>query len=425
MSMFDHKNNINRNYPIASGNGTIKLVGNRILYDETHAVESFEINLDDLQYAYVVVTEEKESCLFLFDHHRHYIPVNYVGFKDVYEALSAQFLFDDAVFFEHITPIVPVKKVIWRRTYEPTYEILTGYTDYADGFEIQSPEKDFIFWDITYEELAENPHVRFKQSPYIQKISKIAYPIRIGNILLLNFHVYYDSVRKDVSVLQFYSDCFDVLGTDKSYTDLKHVLLKDLGIDRNRFNYEREDQKNLNYNFGGMSMSICYTYDSKWHFDGGYTSLSVENKRDYFSLLIDQAYEDSMVISAYELLPGGARVSEDYKRNSKIKRRPKKITDQFQDKPVIWVDERNNKIGFSSRFFSQVFDAKDIKTIRIQNILPAKGSGESSLELELENPQDQYTIVMKGDCHAFDSYGDKIKALTGKGVIFEIEYYDC
>ncbi|ABG59635.1 hypothetical protein [Cytophaga hutchinsonii] len=425
MSVFDHKKNINRNYPAESGAGTIKLAGNRINYTEQHPVSVSEVRLEDLQYAYVVVTEEQESFLFLFDHHRHYIPAEDVGFKDMYEALSAKFTFDDAVFFEHIMSIQPVKKIIWRRTYEPTYDILTGFTDYSEGFEIQSPEKEFVSWDTTYEELAKNPYVRFKQSPYIQKISKFAYPIRLGNILLRNFHVYYDQMREDVSVLQFYSDCFDALGTDKSYDDLKRILLKDLGIDRNRFNYEREDQKNLNYNFGGMSLSICYTYDSKWNFDGGYTALSVENKRDYFSLLIDQPYEEGMVVSNYALLPEGIRVSEDYKRNSKIKRRPRKITDQFGDKPIIWMDERNSKIGFSSRFFSQVFDVKDIKTIRIQNVLPAKGVGGSSLEVELEIPQGQYAIVMKGDCRAFDSYADKIKALTGKEVIFEIEYYDC
>jgi len=422
--MSDHKTNSSRIFPNESADGIITLNDNKITYNSVIASPA-EVNLDRLQYAYVVVIENKQAFLFLFDDHPHYLPANYAGFKNMYDTLSERFGFEDAVFFEHINASETHQQQIWRRTYEPSYEVLqTNHSDYAKGFEIQSPDKLFVSWDATFEEFLKNPYISFQESPYIQKVGKFAYPVRIGNILLKNFHLYYDFVRQYASVLQFYSPCFDARGTDKSFTDLKAILLKDLGIDRNRLNYDRADQKNLTYNFASMSLSICYTYDSDRQFNAGYTSLSVENKCDYLSLLIDQAYEDRMLISDYIVLQEDIRISDDYKRNSRIKRRPQQITDQFENKTVIWMDERNDKIGFSSTLLSQVFHQDEIKSFRIQNILPARGTGSSYLELVLENQTEQY-IVLKGRCNAFDVYAEQLKILTHKEVVFEIDDHDC
>ncbi len=205
---------------------------------------------------------------------------------------------------------------------------------------------------------------------------------------------------------------------------MKNILLKDEAVNSEIHSYERADQKNMNFNLNGMNLSICYTYDSEWQFNRGYTSLTIENKRTYQDFLIDNNYETKITISNYLILEGKIGISEDYKRNRKVKRRPQKIIDQFNTQTVIWTDDVNCTIGFSSGNFSQVYDREEIKSFCIQNILPAKGSGGSYLELILENQKNNYAIFSE-HCHFFDKYSESIKKLTNKELIFGQEYPDC
>lgn len=411
------------NFPDECNDGTVKIVGNKIICEGNHGIQSCEVNIDDIQYAYVIVNVNKQSFLFLFDYHQNSIPTIYKGFKNVYEDLSQRFKFDDSTFFDNVNRKVELKKEIWRRQYEPTYVLLNGnFNDYEKGFEIQSPNKQFISWETTYKELENNENIILEKSPYGQKIAKIKFPIRIGNIIIKDFKSYFDNSRTDSPILHFYSQCYDKKGTDKSYNDLKSVLLKDIKIDDKKLSYERSDQKNCNFDFNGMNLSICYTYDSDWQFNCGYTSFTIENKRNYPDLLLDINYEENLEVSEYLILDGKIGISEDYKRSNKVKRRQPKITDLFNEQTIIWRDDKNNKIGFSSNQFSQVYDKEEIKSFAIQNILPAKGSGGGYLEIVLENKK--YAIFSES-CNFFDKYADQIRNLTSKELTFEQEYHDC
>lgn len=145
---------------------------------------------------------------------------------------------------------------------------------------------------------------------------------------------------------------------------------------------------------------------------------------NYPDLLIDHDYENKLVISNFLILDGKIGISKDYKKNERIKRRQQKITDQFQDQTIIWIDDVNNKIGFSSNQFSQVYGKEEIKSFCIQNILPAKGAGGGYLEFVLENQKYNYSIFTE-HCNFFDKYADKIRNLTNKELVFGQEYHDC
>lgn len=412
-------------FPLETSEGVVTLVGNKICCDGNQLFKSVDVSIDDLQYAYVTIDAQNVISLFLFDHHQHYIPVNYTGFQKVYESLSEQFSFNDQLFFESIHKKEVLKKEIWRRTYEQNYAIVKGdFNDYEKGFEIQSAEPQFISWDTTYSALESNDAVYFDTSPYGQKLIKFKYPIRIGNIQVDHLYAYFDKLRKDVPVLEFYVYCFNSVGTDKSYEDLKQVLLTDLGIDPNPMGYERADQKHIYFNANGVSLSICYTYNSTWQFDGGYTLLQIKNHREYPALLIDEKYESELVVSDFLILPGKVSMRDDYKRNAKVKRRQQKIMDQFQDKTLVWRDDVNHTIGFACGAFSQVYGQDEIKSLVIQNVLPARGSGSSNLELVLEHGKNQYGIFSE-KCHYFDAYADRLKLLMNKELEFGQEYHDC
>lgn len=87
MSIFDKlfKNQI---FPEECNDGTVKIDGNKIICEGNYGIQSCEVNIDDIQYAYVIVNANKQSFLFLFDHHQNSIPTIFKGFKNVYEELS-------------------------------------------------------------------------------------------------------------------------------------------------------------------------------------------------------------------------------------------------------------------------------------------------------------------------------------------------
>lgn len=413
-----------KKFPGEHNRGKVEIAGNRVVCADDKGVYSCQVNLDDLQYAYVAVDRNGQSLLFLFDHHQNFIPATFSGFKNVYAELSRRFGFNDQVFFQHVNRGVELKREIWRRQYEPTYEILKeDHEDYAGGFEIQSPQKQFISWDTPLEELEQCVDIIFKKSAYGHEISGFRYPVRIGSLLLKNFHSYFDQGRRDMPVLHFYSHCFCSRGTDKSYRDLKHTLERSRSLADCGYGYERADQRSISFDMGGMQLTIFYTYDSDGQFNSGYTSLSVENKRDYPALLIDPEYEARMVVSSFLVLDGETGIGEDYKRNSRVKRRMPGLGGELKNRALIWMDDVNGKIGFAGGAFAMVYDKEEIGAFCIQNILPAKGPGGAYLELVLENRQ-RYA-VFSAHCHFFDQYAEKIRHLTGMELSFGREEADC
>lgn len=419
----DSKNN--HKFPEEENAGHISIHGNKIICKGVDSFRNCEISIKDMQYAYVIVNAKEQSSLFIFDHHQNWLPTNYVGFSNVYKELSSRFDFNDNIFFENIKKSTPLKKQVWRKKYDATYEILNeNYNDYELGFEIQSPKGEFISWDDTYENLSKKDNVYFEESPYKQKILKFKYPVRIGNILLKEFGSYFDNGRTDVPVLHFFTHCIDKSNSDKSYFELKERLQKDFLKENHFLGYERKDQNSFSFKANGMLISLVYTYDNDWQFDGGYTSFSIKNQREYPELLIDLEYEKEIEVSNYITIPKKIWTTSDYKRNENIKRRPMNLLPGNNDTPVIWIDNKNSKIGFADKTHCQVFNKPEIVSFTIQNVLPARGSGGSYLELNFKDEKQNY-VVFSGACHAFDTYKDKISELTGLEIKMAPEYHDC
>ncbi|WP_159023304.1 hypothetical protein [Formosa sp. L2A11] len=425
-TFFESQAEHTHHFPEPTSNGEVKIENNTLICQDfkDKGMRSCVVNLDDLQYVYIKVIDENDKYLFLFDHHQNDIPLTYKGFEKVYTQLSETFNFNDAVFFENMTKTERLKKQIWRRKYPKTYTILdTNYSDYNEGFEIQSQPKQFISWESTYDEIKDYENIYFEKSPYDQTLLKFKYPIRIGNVILTTLQAYFDNTRTDVPVLHYYCNCYNDLGNDGSYNDLNKVFTQDLVPDKVLKGYERADQKNWFFDLNNIKLSMCYTYDSNWQFDGGNTSITIKNQREYPELLIDVVYEKAIVISETLSLDGDFSCPEDYMRNSRIKYTPKSITEKFKAGTIIWTDSVNEKIGFASKGYAQVFDLAEIKALNIRNVLPARGRGRA--DLFVITTDDTFHTVLSGTCKVFDKYVDNLKQLSGKIIMFEPEYYDC
>ncbi|NLD95027.1 MAG: hypothetical protein GX639_20420, partial [Fibrobacter sp.] len=277
-----------RIFPEETINGNISIENNKILCTGNNDIYKCEIDIIDIQYIYLKVTSEKRSFLYVFDDKENWLPSNYTGFSKVYNELSEKFGFNDKAFFTYTTKNIPVQMQLWRKIHDPSYRILDGYYhDYESGFEIQSPEKEFVSWDTAIENLRLNPNVFFEGLSNDHQSIKFNFPVRIGNILLINFNSSFYNGRIDAPPLSFYAECFNKSNSDKSYNELKKRLKKDFPQKNQTMLYERSDQKNYCFVINSMQFSICYTYDSEFFFDGGYTIFSVKNEREYPELLIN------------------------------------------------------------------------------------------------------------------------------------------
>jgi hypothetical protein len=150
----------------------------------------------------------------------------------------------------------------------------------------------------------------------------------------------------------------------------------------------------------------------------------INNYREYPQLLSNAEYEAKMVISDCLVFDIALGVSKDYKNNKRIKNRPAKITEKYAQQPVIWVDNANNKIGFTAGNYSEIFGADSIKSFTIQNVLPAKGPGGAYLEVNLEDSSNGYAVY-SGQSKSLDKFVNQIASLTQKEVKMGQEYHDC
>jgi len=394
-----------------SSTGTLAVKGKFSIYDGRYKIMELEL-------AYLVIDAQLDRFLFLKTAQKQCtVSLDYEGFQTVYEQLSERFGFDDSLFRKYSRVKKPLKVELWRKIYPANYHILKEtFPDAGKGFEIQSPQKKFISWDLPLAELKKEKQVKIKRNSFGSLHLLFAYPVRIGNILLDKLTTIIYCNRTDVPVLQFFAPCYHENNTDQSYWELKKCLEK-MGELDSTGGYERADQKHFFVNINGLRLELTYTYDSQYGFDSGSTSFGIYNGRDYDDLLANRDYEATIAISDQITLPDDVHIYGDYKKEKSIRRRPPKLTGFLGEQPAIWKDEKNKKIGFAGKDLSVVYEIKTIRQILIQNTLPAKGGGYSELKLSLKNNR-YYKTLMMADCYTFDNCAKAIEELIGKPVKF-------
>ncbi|MDH6305377.1 hypothetical protein M2459_001830 [Parabacteroides sp. PF5-5] len=409
--------------------GTICIDGDRLiskgeLKDIWYRNTDWEVEISKIKMACALVGENKNAYLYLYgDDRDQFIPVVYHGFREVYSMLSTRFGFDDELFWKVVTSKEKRKEVIWRKPQE-TYQILDHFTpgDYEKGLEIQSPEKEFISWDATYDELRQHPLVKIIHGEYSEYIT-FRYPVRIGRLLIWNLKsIVYE--RTDVAVRWYTTDCYNKEATDGSFRDLYTTMLTDLGREGLKYEREYEDERRADFECSSMRLSLCYKYDGDYTLEKGFTDLRIENMREYSALLIDESYEKVMEVSDSLIIESEVKFYVEYKKDKRVKRRPPLITERFVDQTVIWRDDVNEKIGFADATYSLVFDKQEIISFTLGNLIPAKGSGGSSLTANLSGAR-QWSSLFSGEYRSMNDYVERIATVTGKEVILDTEYSDC
>ena len=410
-------------FPRETAEGKLQIQGNKIIPTGNKIFGNRAVNIDNIQVAYLIVYKHHGPHLFLTDPSHHSLPAHFSGFKEVYTLLSEKYGFDDEIFFNNVynktEANINTKNLLWRKMYPQNYKLVEGHKDYAGGFEVLSPEKEFISWDAPRAEVLANANIYVGKTQFDQDIHKFKYPIRIGNLILGEFNSYKSKGRLDAPMHSYYSYCIDKTNSGESYNALKAQLQKDFALENQILDYERDDQKKFSFDAEGMLIELTYTFDSEWQHDGGQCYFSISNRRDYPELLVDEAYESAIEISASLEFSNGIRIGGNYKGDASVKRRPPKIESR---QPIVWIDSKNSKIGFAGEKYSQVFDKNEIAQLSIHNTRPARGSGGASLLLTLID-NSKYGIA-GGEYQIFDSYKEQLEKLTGLTVVMAPEGID-
>ncbi|CAH0132154.1 hypothetical protein SRABI04_00321 [Chryseobacterium sp. Bi04] len=103
---------------------------------------------------------------------------------------------------------------------------------------------------------------------------------------------------------------------------------------------------------------------------------------------------------------------------------PDEILKILNNNTSLWVDKRNNLLGFSNNEKSLIIPLRDVKGFEIQNVLKGKGPGESYFSVCL--PNSKYLILsIASYTYNFDTYAAKISGALGVKVTFAPEFYNC
>lgn len=270
------------------------------------------------------------------------------------------------------------------------------YSDLHLGFEIQSPNKEFISWDTTYNELMSNPFIDVEfPTEYGMYYIRFKYPVRIGNVIFRDLDIVLsENHRSDIAILEY-----SVI--------INHCKGEDYELLEKQFPSELAEILFKIYHPSAEELIFC-----------------IINFRDYTHLLLDAEYENNMEVSEYMTFRKEVEFYINYKYYKQVRRYPPLLERLTDSSPALWRDDKNGYLGIAAEKYSIKYPINQIERIEIERVFPAKGLGGDYFRVILKD-KEYHQTQLYAPCYFFDQYIGKISALTGKKAEIVGFYYDC
>ncbi|MBQ0117701.1 MAG: hypothetical protein KBS98_07300 [Flavobacterium sp.] len=377
------------------------------------------IDLDQLQYIYALKLGDL-TYLMLFDHRQHYIKIDQTGFSTVFDLLLQKFPFDIALFKRVKSNPEETKERLWMLQHTQNYRLSTASPlGIAAGYDVLQQPLQHLSWDVTYQELTTLGVGHLYQNQDGISYFKFDYPVKIGPLVLNQLEVYYDVSRADIGIQGYFSDLYDESNSELSFDELKNVL--SIYTTEPVSGYEREDQRNLTFDFGNISLNIIYTYAAGHGYDNGSTTLFINNNSDYSHIILPvEDAADGKELQWVEL-PDELDFVPNYKKTMHLLKKPLSLAESPTN--CVWLDVENKRFGCTTVDLTMVYSIREVQHILIQNVLPAKGGGYVEF-IVIPKTGYQETIYY-GNQDALDAVGVKIEKLLGIPVLYPEPYYNC
>jgi hypothetical protein len=296
---------------------------------------------------------------------------------------------------------------------------LTKYINPMDGFTVKESGQ-IISWDETFLNIENDQNVSVEIDEYNSKFLVFRDTIIIGSLQIYNFKIRYPDLRfnrNDVPMESIWNEIKLVNASGfENYFEVKRVLVSTLGTPSPC--YERADSKTSHWGKNGINISISCRENSKLH-------LHIENNRDY-SFLIPKFELPIKNPNTIKFNKKGFYIpSKDFRKPTNLYKTSENIRELFEKDTVsiIWVDKESDILGFSDNNYCSIFDLKELKSLKLQNELPAKGGGGSYLFIEYLESTNKVGSTIMTELYLFDKYVDALKKMFGdKFFILEQTY---
>jgi hypothetical protein len=407
-------------FPIEKEGHEIIIDGNDLIYKFGKVLYSRKIKISELEYIYLIINPKNPdhhgSTMYFSSDHGAYIPTCSIGFKKAFDLLKEKYPLDEELFFSYVNSNEEKTIAIWKKESPTSFSIINNYKDDLKyGFEILSPQREFIKWETTFEALCRNKNTYLKITEHGHKLLYFHYPVRVENIVINNCHVGSNNYRLDIPIQSLSCRCYLENEGIKSYRLLKKALFEAFG-ESNHF-YERKDANHYSNKTEEIEISITYWHEKEYQVESFYTVLCIRNERLYPNLTLNKEYDNIISIDIDLVFDNEFIINKDYMKYSQVKERPKKITERFNDKAVLWNDQKNGLLGFSINDTCLLFQKSEIKSISILNIRPARWGNSCSLIIDLKD--NRKVIAFSGKYKELDSYISKIRETTEMDLILE------
>ncbi|MDO5106296.1 hypothetical protein [Capnocytophaga sp.] len=301
-------------------------------------------------------------------------------------------------------------------------QLLENHNDYHLGFEVQSPEKQFISWDTTYEEVIALPCV--KRTDYedygggaFSGQYVFRYPVRVGNLLFYNLEFSLSSrQRTDIAVREFYF-------TSKKGASSKHDFLRICEQLNKDLSHEEVDEYLENLYYHNHKGDICFGMQYNGEARRRDFFLSIYNARDYEEII--KPMENDIQLAEFLVFPPKTiQIDDNYREDISVKRRPSLLTEKFGNQAVLWRDEVNGQIGVSVDKFVRIFPLSGIEKVYVERMLPAKGGGADYIFIQYKNEKFP-TKILEGKNNLFDNHIVTLEKIFGMTIEITGFYYNC
>ena len=277
-----------------------------------------------------------------------------------------------------------------------------------------------ISWDETFTNIENQENIRVEFDEYKSKFLVFNDPINFGNLRIYDFKIRYPDLRFNRADVPLDSIWNRVKIIDDegyvNYFKIKEILSEVLGQPSPC--YEREDAKASHWTRDHVNFCITCGENAELY-------LNIENNRNYEHLIpeCDVNYGPHDVI---KFRGNGFYIDfRNFRRSIDIYKTSEAIKKIF-DKDIVslmWIDNDCDTLGFSDIRYSSLFKLQELKSVSLQNELPARGGGGSFLFIDYYEKCQKIGMTITTELYSFEKYIDSMKTMLGKKfVVLEPTY---
>ena len=267
--------------------------------------------------------------------------------------------------------------------------------------------KQIISWDTPLNEIAELSCIEAEYDEYKSKFLIFNETVIIENLAFFNFKIRYPDLkfqREDVPVDSI-SNSLKIIDAseEENYFFIKDTLIKVIG--KPAPCYEHDSGNASHWRIGQLDICLSLSKRTSPEIPGKNLWFRIENIRDY-TYLISEFRKNIIPTHFIHFEKKGFHIAyPDFRKINCLYLTPAGLVESFNRKTIsiIWK-QGTELIGFSDKNYSYIFHYSELESIELQNVLPGRGGGFSTLTIRFKEESKLMNFYLMQDLYLFDKY---------------------